>query len=424
MLSLSMEQLLAIAKDLEKKIGIGLAKEEQEIKCLPTYINPKKDIKNGRVLVLDWGGTNFRAAIVEFYEDKAPAIIESVKSKLSAEETKGFKREDLFTAMAAEIRKLKKLDKNIKKIGYCFSYPAESTLDGDAELIEWTKGIDIVDMQGNKNVSEEEKKEIQEGKKENLNIVGKSLLGYLNDNIENANFDDIAVINDTVACLFGGISKSGYDAYLGLIVGTGTNMATTMLTNKVEKLNAKKYNGASILINTESGNFHPPHLTDIDDSVDADSNRKGKQRFEKAISGKYLSEIFKMMFPYDDFRTREDFHTGTLNDMVNYPDIYKEKYVDAARCLFDRSAKLVGASLAGLIFVLKKQDPSLKSILLTAEGTLFWCKDKNGTDYNKVVLRELNRILVKEGLSDIAVDICEIPDANLIGSAVAALSLS
>ncbi|MCL2649815.1 MAG: hexokinase [Candidatus Azobacteroides sp.] len=400
LLSLSTEQRAAIAKDLEKKLNIGLAEEEQEIRCLPTYIDPK-EIKSGKSLVLDWGGTNFRAAIIEFYEDKAPVIIESVKAKLSAEETKGFKQVDLFKAMAAEIKKLKKLDKNIKKIGYCFSYPAESTLDGDAKLLHWTKGIEIDDMPGK--------------------MVGKPLLQYLNDNVENANFEKIAVINDTVACLFSGISKPGYNAYLGLIVGTGTNMATTMQAAKVKKMD-KAYKGASILINTESGNFFPPFLTEIDDNVDAASNNKGKQRFEKAISGKYLSEIFKMMFPYDEFNTN-DFHTGTLNDIVNYPDIYKEKYVDAARSLFDRSEKLVAASLAGLIFVLKSQTPDLKSVLLTAEGTLFWCKDRKGIDYNKAVLQELNRLLVEKGYSDVTVDICEVPDANLIGSAIAALSL-
>ena len=400
-LSLSPEQRAEIARDIERKITEGLEKEDQEIRCLPTYIDPLKEIKTGKVLVVDWGGTNFRAAIIEFFENKAPEIIESVKTKMSAEETAGFKQEDLFKAMAVEIRKLKQLDKNIKSIGYCFSYPAESTLSGDAVLLYWTKGIEIPDMVGK--------------------LVGKPLLQYLNDNLDNVNFERIAVLNDTVACLFGGISKPGYGAYLGLIVGTGTNMASTMVANKVKKLN-KAYKGESILINTESGNFHPPFLTFIDDIVDADSNNKGKQRFEKAISGKYLSEIFRKMFPYSSFKT-EKFDTGTLNDIVNYPDIYKEKYVDASRWIFDRSAKLVAASLAGLIFVLKLQDASLNKILLTAEGSLFWCKDRIGTDYNKVVLQELNRLLVEKGYDSVSVEICEVPDANLIGSAVAALSL-
>ena len=33
-------------------------------------------------------------------------------------------------------------------IGYCFSYPAESVLSGDAKLLRWTKGVDIKEMVG------------------------------------------------------------------------------------------------------------------------------------------------------------------------------------------------------------------------------------------------------------------------------------
>jgi hexokinase len=121
-LSLTTNQLLEIAEDLENKMNAGLAEDGQEIKCLPAYIDPKRDINSGKCLVLDWGGTNFRAAIIEFYKDRAPVIIECVESKLSAEETKGFERNDLFKAMVAVIKQLKNLDKNIKNIGYCFSY--------------------------------------------------------------------------------------------------------------------------------------------------------------------------------------------------------------------------------------------------------------------------------------------------------------
>jgi hexokinase len=403
-LSLTAEQLAVIAKDLVRKINTGLSADGQEIKCLPTLIQPVREIKNGKCLVLDWGGTNFRAAIVEFFEDKAPEVIENVSSELSAERTKGFKREDLFSAMAAVISKLSKLNKNIKRIGYCFSFAAASLPDGDAKVVNLAKGFVIEGMDDSK--------------------VGEPLLHYLNDNVEQANFEKIAVVNDTVACLFGGLSKakSDYDAYLGLIAGTGNNMATTMQAGKVTKLTTTSQD---IIINLESGNFHPPFLTVLDDLVDADTVNKGKHRFEKAIAGKYLGEIFKLMFPYDAFK-QNGFDAGTLNDIINYPDIYRRKYVNAARCIFERSAKLVAASLAGMIFVLKSQESPecpLKKILLTAEGTLFWCEDKRGTDYHKVVLRELNRLLVENDYEDITVDICKVPDANLIGSAIAAFSL-
>ena len=63
---LTTAQLKAIALDFQNKITIGLSKDNTEILCIPTYITPKKDIDNAKILVLDWGGTNFRAAIVQF----------------------------------------------------------------------------------------------------------------------------------------------------------------------------------------------------------------------------------------------------------------------------------------------------------------------------------------------------------------------
>ena len=44
-------------------------------------------------------------------------------------------------------------------------------------------------------------------------------------------------MNDTVASLFAGLTDNSYDAYIGLIVGTGTNMATFIPADKIKKLN-------------------------------------------------------------------------------------------------------------------------------------------------------------------------------------------
>jgi hexokinase len=77
---------------------------------------------------------------------------------------------------------------------------------------------------------------------------------------------------------------------MGLIVGTGTNMASLMRSDKIAKLKTKE--SGLIPVNLESGNFYPPYLTDVDNQVDALSNNKGQQRFEKAISGGYLGKIF------------------------------------------------------------------------------------------------------------------------------------
>jgi hexokinase len=247
--------------------------------------------------------------------------------------------------------------------------------------------------------------------------IGEPLLNYLNSYKGiNTTFKSIKVINDTVACLFAGLSEVGYDSYLGLIVGTGTNMASLMRLDKIEKLNNKE--NRLIPVNLESGNFQPPHLTVIDGLVDAMSNNKGAQRFEKAISGGYLGEIFKTVFPYE--KIKYDFDGGDLAGMINQPENHPEDQAKVACWIYDRSAKLVAASLAGLVQVLVSQDSNLKRFCLAADGSVFWGKDKSGQYYYKnLVSNELKKLL-PEGVSVAIID--EMADPNLVGSAIAALS--
>ena len=393
---LTTEQLREIANNLQAKIEEGLKKDGMEILDIPTHISPKKDIEDGKVLALDWGGTNFRVAIVEFKNGK-PSVIESKKKPLSAKETTGFKQDDLFNEMASLICELENLDESVTQIGYCFSYPAASRLNGDAILLRWTKSIEIWDM-------------VEQP-------VGEPLMKFLNNykNIRTT-FTNIKVINDTVACLFAGLSEAGYDSYMGLIVGTGTNMASLMQLDKIEKLNSKEE--GVIPVNLESGNFKPPHLTVVDGLVDAMSNNKGNQLFEKAISGGYVGEVFRTVFM--NKKIKYNFDGADLSNLINNPTGKPEDQVIFAQWIYDRSAKLVAASLAGLAQVLVAQNASIKKICLAADGSVFWGKDQhNETYYKNLVAKELD-ILLPEGVTITIID--EMQDPNLVGSAISALS--
>ena len=66
---LTAEQLKEIAVALQKKVNIGLEKDGEELACIPTYICPKTDGIAGKALVLDLGGTNYRAAVIELGKD-------------------------------------------------------------------------------------------------------------------------------------------------------------------------------------------------------------------------------------------------------------------------------------------------------------------------------------------------------------------
>ena len=395
---LSTVQLKEIAQDLQKKVENGLNNDNTEIQCIPTYIKPKTLGVEGQATVLDLGGTNYRAAVVSFKDGKADIYPPNGWSKdLSVMKTKGFTAKDLFAEQASFLKDIKMPEKS--PIGYCFSYPAECLPDGDAKLLRWTKGVDIPEM-------------IDQP-------IGKPLKEFLNEQSD-AEFTAVKVINDTVASLFAGLSDSSFDGYIGLIVGTGTNMATFIHSDQIGKLD-KGLNWSGLTpINLESGNYRPLHLTDIDNQVDAASSTPDEQRFEKAVSGMYLGKVFTALFPEDGFD--EKFDAKALTDLINKPDKHKKKHIRAARRIYKRSAKLVAASLAGLVAVMVSHDPAIKKVCLTAEGSLFWSKVKGCKAYNKQVSKYLKTVLDELGHKEVRVRVTEIHNANLIGSAVAALS--
>ena len=392
------EQLKGIAHAFREKVEEGLNKNNAEIQCIPTFILPKATDVKGKALVLDLGGTNYRVAIVDFSTEK-PIIYPNNgwKKDMSIMKSPGYTREELFKELADLIVEIKR--EEVMPIGYCFSYPTESIPGGDARLLRWTKGVDIREMVGQ--------------------FVGKPLLDYLNEK-NKIRFTGVKVLNDTIASLFAGLTDKSYDAYIGLIVGTGTNMATFIPSDKITKLDPECHVQGLIPVNLESGNFYPPFLTAVDDTVDATSDSLGKQRFEKAVSGMYLGDILKAAFPLEEFEER--FDARKLTAIMNYPDIHKDIYVQVAHWIYNRSAQLVAASLAGLIALLKSYNRDIHRVCLIAEGSLFWSESRKDKNYNILVMEKLQELLRELELEDVEVHINSMDNANLIGTGIAALS--
>ena len=392
------EQLKGIAHAFREKVEEGLNKNNAEIQCIPTFILPKATDVKGKALVLDLGGTNYRVAIVDFSTEK-PIIYPNNgwKNDMSIMKSPGYTREELFKELADLIVEIKREEE--MPIGYCFSYPTESIPGGDARLLRWTKGVDIREMVGQ--------------------FVGKPLLDYLNEK-NKIRFTGVKVLNDTIASLFAGLTDKSYDAYIGLIVGTGTNMATFIPSDKITKLDPECHVQGLIPVNLESGNFYPPFLTAVDDTVDATSDSLGKQRFEKAVSGMYLGDILKAAFPLEEFE--EKFDARKLTAIMNYPDIHKDIYVQVAHWIYNRSAQLVAASLAGLIALLKSYNRDIHRVCLIAEGSLFWSESRKDKNYNILVMEKLQELLRELELEDVEVHINSMDNANLIGTGIAALS--
>ncbi|MDR0835521.1 MAG: hexokinase [Tannerella sp.] len=402
---LTTEQLKEIASSLQEKITEGLAKDGREIRCLPTYIVPKATMEKEKVLVLDLGGTNLRVTVVDF-TGKVPVVHDGIKKNLEyvMKTPEGADREVLYEEIAKLVESLN--IEGIKSIGYCFSYPCESTPDGDAKLLFWTKGVTVKGMVNQ--------------------LIGKTLMDYLNKRVKTTKFTNIKVINDTVASLFAGLTDTESQAHIGLIVGTGTNMAMLFPSDKISKLDEEYQQKDLLPVNLESGNFYPQFLTVIDDKIDKYSDNPGGQRFEKAISGMYIGRLLEFIFSTDEFE--KNFDAEKLTRIMSYPDMFKDKYVEVSHQVYERSAKLVAASLAGLILNITESIEKVTDIRIVAEGSLFWSCDQKGSknikfkSYKNLVIETLYLLLEEFGLQNIKIHVEETSHANLTGSAIAALS--
>ena len=387
-LKLSPDELEDIRKTMSERIRDGLKKDDGEIKALATYLPPPSVEEGGRAMVIDIGGTNIRAAIISF-SLQGKATIEkgpAVTPLLSNWE----KAEDFFECQADLSLSLSPPPD--LPIGYCFSYPTSATPDRDGILIRWNKQLNVPDVVGKK--------------------VGKLLLAAFQE--RGYQSPRIAILNDTVASLLGANLKfdamGEFSDFIGLIVGTGTNMAAYLPTKLLSsKLLDHNFAHKKMAVNLESGNFHPPHLSRFDNNLDATRKNTGLQLMEKSVSGRFIPQIFSFIKegritpPYPD--TREVFNLAYKNG--DSPD------GALALALINRSADLVAAGLAGLIDLLN----SPGKIGILAEGGVI----NNNPEYHSRVREKLAALLHDNPKNPARFALLQMENANLIGAAAAAL---
>ncbi|MEL7369438.1 MAG: hypothetical protein AAFN74_11030 [Myxococcota bacterium] len=380
---LSPTQLAEVRDSLSAAIEAGLASEGQQVAALPGFLAPPKPNVTGEALVVDTGGTNMRAAWVELSAYNTPRLKAGPVTKpLDLRGDKRVDRAEFFRMQAALVEALD-APKGLP-VGYCFSYPSEVLPNLDARLLKWTKGIDLPDVVDT--------------------LVGEGLMTAL----KSVEPKSICVLNDTVAALLAAsLTGAGEPEHgVGLIVGTGTNMACYASVENAPKLSGRAGPGA-MAINLESGNFHPPHLTEADETVDRESLNPGQQRYEKAMSGFYLPFIYKAAYPE---LSGFDPHAGTqvLAEMRrDRPDSDEGRL---AAAILDRAADLVGAGLAA---VLGRYGEGTNASIL-AEGSLYW----RGPGFAARAETTLQQLL-PEGIN---FTVHRIEDANLFGAAAAALA--
>ena len=260
--------LEAIARELTRQMARGLVGEPSSLKMLQTFTRRPSGRERGRVVVVDWGGTKARAGLVELGVGGAARLVAEEALTFSEGDKRGAP-EPVFDLIAQAVGRVVQAQGVAgAPLAFVYSYPARLERIDRAVALASTKGWAL------------------EG------LEGQDVAGLLGAALRRAGLDRIAVAavaNDTVAALMlksyraRGRDPGARPADVGLILGTGTNLAADL--------------GPAGIRNLESGNFDGVAVveTPYDIALDRelDEPKPGAQRFEKMVSGHYLGEILR-----------------------------------------------------------------------------------------------------------------------------------
>lgn len=402
-LRLTAGQLTGLRDQMRDGILAGLRRPDQEIRALPAYLRRPAGGLTGRVVVLDVGGTHMRAGWVEL-TDGVPSMLGSHRENelMHAATARELSAREFFDAQAELIAAV--CPDRAPIVSYCFSYPATIAPDGEAVLIEWTKGIRIRDVEG---------KPVGALLREALRRDGKAVAR-------------IPVLNDTVASLLAAAAlASDCDRHIGAIVATGTNMAGFFPVQAIAKLNAEARRGwqddALMAVNLESGDYTPRAiLTPWDDALDnaLPPDQQKRQRLEKAVSGAYLPRLFYEVAGAEACAAAgfdpaaPGTHAGTVVDLRD-----DARLGPVATALIDRSADLIATGLAALMAAYDAVGLPAGRTGILVEGNLYHMTP----GYADRVAATLSALAPGQQTVFIATDTLTV-SPNMLGAASAALS--
>jgi hexokinase len=272
----------ALVKDLVIEMERGLRGDPSFLPMLPSYISPAATVPAGKtVLALDAGGTNLRAALVSFDAAGKPTAEGLRKAPMPG--TKGrLTPAQFFDEIADVAGPLLQTGKKVEGIGFCFSYPMETTKDADGILLGFSKEVDAPEVIGQ--------------------AVGAGLRAALSRRGVKSP-ERVVLLNDTVATLLSGLAeipadgglRKGADKYgveggpaIGFILGTGMNVAYPEAT--IPKIDFHKPDAPQIVV-CETGSFRTRYGGRLDEEFDATLKNPGKYTFEKTMAGAYLGPL-------------------------------------------------------------------------------------------------------------------------------------
>ncbi|MCI0547091.1 MAG: hypothetical protein L0027_07380 [Candidatus Rokubacteria bacterium] len=373
---LSAAALRALADRFGEELARGLAGEPSSLRMLPTFARQPRGDERARVIVVDWGGTNGRVALIELRAQGRFAV-DGEESFTFTDAEKVAPAAEVFDAIAAAIEQVVAGDRRTAfPLGLIYSFPARLERIDRAIALPLTKGWRPTGLEG----------------ADVVELLTAALRRHRLPNVVVR-----AVANDTVAPMVlqtyraRAADPDARPAEIGLILGTGTNQAADLP-------------GAGIR-NLECGNFDG--VVAVETPYDAALDRAladpapGAQRLEKMVSGHYLGEIVRRIvcdlaargpafawFTAPAFRDPFGFEsehlslieadrsptleaTAALLGQLGVSSSLEERRAlrTVARLVAARSARLTAA---GLVATLRRIDPALHARHTVAvDGSLY-----------------------------------------------------
>ncbi len=406
-----------LLRAFEEEMDAGLAGRPSSLMMIPSFVSINKPVKiDTPVVVLDAGGTNLRAAVVKINAQGQAEIGAFCKRPMPG--TQGEVTASEFYEQFADF--LMPIIDASESIGFCFSYPAEITPDCDAKLLRWSKQIQVPSVVGT--------------------MIGSGLLSHL----ARRGYKRRAVIlNDTVATLLAGKSAGvarDYSAYVGFILGTGTNTAYVEHHSRITK-RADLDKQGSMVINVESGAFGRITQSQFDKLMDAATNDCGHYTFEKMISGAYLGWLGSVVLAeaaragffspsgtagIASLKTVSNKHLddfcggkpGSDNPLLGAAFTAEDRATVVRLCtpVYARAAVLTAVNLASAILKTGEGRDPARPVCVNVDGSTYY--RTLAADFQNRVQRELKALLAPRG---IAYELIKVDESPVIGAAVAGL---
>jgi len=351
-------ELPSLSTAMEADMRHALAGAPASTLMLPSYLSgeglPALDTP---VIVIDAGGTNFRAALVTFTRNGP--VIEGLRQTPMPGTHGEVDWADLIRHCADHVEPL--LSRS-QRIGICFSYSASPQPDGDSRVLNLNKEIRVRNSEG-RPVGGDLKAELLRRGYENIQTV---------------------LLNDTLAVQFGAAAAHGLSPRdcLGMVCGTGANLCCALPVSQIPKLDQPD-SGDMMIVNCETGFFLGVPQGDYDRALDTRSTEPGRYLHEKMVSGAYLGPLCLLTL---QAAAREGLfspvgaglllHLTQLSsgeaDALSGPlSGLSSDDRDTADCiianLFDRSAKAMCAALTAVL----RLTGHIETVHIGAEGSLY-----------------------------------------------------